>query len=179
MRADNTHPVIAAARRRAEQTRQRAIAALRRMDATGQRVTFDSVAREADVSRSWLYSQDDLRADIERLRDRQGPTGPPQHPPPTGNGPPTPRCYAAWKPPPAASRPWRKRTGSSATPSPAHSVNTGPRTSSDRTTSATRRRGPRRGSSDPAERQSHQPRRQHHPQRITAGHTNDHKTSSR
>lgn len=70
MPADNSHHVIAAARRRAERTRQRAIAALRRMDATGQHITFDAVAREAGVSRSWLYAQDDLRAQIERLRQR-------------------------------------------------------------------------------------------------------------
>ena len=70
MRADNSRHVIAAAHRRAEQTRQRAIAALRRMDATGQRITFDAVAREACVSRSWLYAQDDLRVQIERLRQR-------------------------------------------------------------------------------------------------------------
>jgi hypothetical protein len=70
MRADNSHHVIAAAQRRAEQTRERAIAALRRMDATGQRITFETVAKQAQVSRSWLYSQEDLRAEIERLRDR-------------------------------------------------------------------------------------------------------------
>ncbi len=70
MRADNSRHVIAAARRRAEQTRQRAIAALRRMDATGQRITFDAVARQAGVSRSWLYAQQDLRAEIQRLRQR-------------------------------------------------------------------------------------------------------------
>jgi hypothetical protein len=70
MRADNSRHVIAAARRRAEQTRERAIAALRRMDATGQRISFDAVARQAGVSRSWLYTQDDLRAEIERLRRR-------------------------------------------------------------------------------------------------------------
>lgn len=70
MRADNSRHVTAAARRRAEQTRERAIAALRRMDATGQRISFDAVARHAGVSRSWLYTQDDLRAEIERLRQR-------------------------------------------------------------------------------------------------------------
>ena len=70
MRADNTHHVIAAARRRAEQTRERALAALQRMDATGQRITFDSVAREAGISRSWLYAQDDLRTKIGQLRQR-------------------------------------------------------------------------------------------------------------
>jgi transposase-like protein len=81
VRADNSHHVIAAARRRAEQTRQRAIAALRRMDATGQRITFDAVAREAGISRSWLYAQDDLRAEIERLRQRH-PAAPPALIPP-------------------------------------------------------------------------------------------------
>jgi hypothetical protein len=81
MRADNTHHVIRAAQRRAEQTRQRAVAALRRMDATGQRNTFDAVSRQAGVSRSWLYTQEDLRAEIERLRD-QHPATPPAPVPP-------------------------------------------------------------------------------------------------
>lgn len=81
MRTDNSRHVIAAARRRAEQTRQRAVAALRRMDATGQPITFDAVARQAGVSRSWLYAQDDLRAEIERLRQRH-PAAPPAPVPP-------------------------------------------------------------------------------------------------
>jgi hypothetical protein len=80
MRADNSHHVIAAAQRRAERTRQRAVTALRRMDATGQRITFDSVSRAAGVSRSWLYAQQDLRAEIQRLRQRH-PATPPQVPP--------------------------------------------------------------------------------------------------
>lgn len=70
MRADNTHHVVDSARRRAELTRERAVAALRRLDATGQPVGFDAVAREAGVSRSWLYTQPDLRAEIDRLRAR-------------------------------------------------------------------------------------------------------------
>ncbi len=81
MRADNTRHVIAAAQRRAEQTRQRAVTALRRMDATGQRITFDTVTRAAGVSRSWLYAQEDLRAEIERLRDRHPATAPAPVPP--------------------------------------------------------------------------------------------------
>src|SRR6266567_1474677 len=80
MRADNSRHVIAAAQRRAEQTRQRAVAALRRMDAAGQRISFDSVSREAGVSRSWLYAQD-LRAEIERLRARHPATAPAPVPP--------------------------------------------------------------------------------------------------
>lgn len=73
MRADNSHHVIAAARRRATATRKRAVAALRRMDKAGMPITFDSVARQAKVSRSWLYNQPDLRAEVERLRARRNP----------------------------------------------------------------------------------------------------------
>jgi Family of unknown function (DUF6262) len=81
MQADNSRHVIAAARRRAEQTRQRAVTTLRRMDATGQPITFDAVSRAAGVSRSWLYAQPDLRAEIQRLRQRH-PATPPQQVPP-------------------------------------------------------------------------------------------------
>ncbi|MEU2868708.1 DUF6262 family protein [Streptomyces olivoreticuli] len=70
MPADNSHLIVAAARRRAAATRRRAVSALRRMDATGAVITFETVAREAGVSRSWLYNQPDLRAEIERLRTR-------------------------------------------------------------------------------------------------------------
>ena len=77
MPADNSHHVISAARRRAQATRSRAVAALRRMDNAGLPVTVDALAREAGVSRSWLYSQPDLRAKIQRLRDRPRPAAGP------------------------------------------------------------------------------------------------------
>src|SRR5262245_53842670 len=73
MRADNSHHIVTAARRRATATRRRAVAALRRMDNAGQPISFDAVAREGHVSRSWLYNQPDLRAEIERLRARRNP----------------------------------------------------------------------------------------------------------
>ena len=81
MRADNTRYVVQAAQHRAQQTRQRAVTTLRRMDAAGQRITFDAVSREAGVSRSWLYAQGDLRAEIERLRQRHSATPSAQVPP--------------------------------------------------------------------------------------------------
>ncbi len=73
MRADNSHHIVTAARRRATATRRRAVAALRRLDNAGQAISFDAVAREGQVSRSWLYSQPDLRSEIERLRARRAP----------------------------------------------------------------------------------------------------------
>ncbi len=70
MRADNSPHLIKAAQQRADQTRRRAVAALRRMDATGKPISFESVAHQAGVSRSWLYAQADLRQEVQRLRAR-------------------------------------------------------------------------------------------------------------
>jgi hypothetical protein len=88
MRADNSRHVIAAAHRRAAATRKRAVSALHRMDKAGRPITFDAVAREAAVSRSWLYNQPDLRAEVERLRARRNPSPPGR-----------PRGAVAWLPP--------------------------------------------------------------------------------
>ena len=71
MRADNTAHLRAAARGRSVRTRDRALAALRRLDANGIPITFQTLAREAGISRSWLYNQTDLRTEIQRLRRRQ------------------------------------------------------------------------------------------------------------
>ena len=76
MRADNSCHIMAAARRRAAATRTRAVAAVRRMDKAGLPITFDAVAKQARVSRSWLYNQPDLRAEVERLRARRTPPSP-------------------------------------------------------------------------------------------------------
>jgi hypothetical protein len=69
MRADNTAHLITAARQRHELTRSKAIQALRELDNAGAAMTFEAVARLAQISRSWLYTQPDIRTEIERLRD--------------------------------------------------------------------------------------------------------------
>jgi Family of unknown function (DUF6262) len=78
MHPDNTAPIIAAAKQRRELTRAKAIQALRELDRTGAPITFQTVAHTAGVSRSWLYSQTDIRTEIERLRDatRRAPAPP-------------------------------------------------------------------------------------------------------
>ncbi|MFE7423710.1 DUF6262 family protein [Rhodococcus sp. NPDC057529] len=68
MRADNRHHIHQAAQRRHELTRSKAVAALRKLENEGSPVTFEAVATEARVSRSWLYTQPDLREEIIRLR---------------------------------------------------------------------------------------------------------------
>jgi hypothetical protein len=79
MRADNSAHLIAAARSRSDAARRRAVTALRSLDTDGQPVTFNTVASAAGVSRSWLYTQDDLREQIGRFRTRQqqAPSSPP------------------------------------------------------------------------------------------------------
>jgi hypothetical protein len=69
MRADNTAHLITAAARRHEFARSKAIRAIRELDDAGVAVTFQTVARTAPVSRSWLYTQPDIRAEVQRLRD--------------------------------------------------------------------------------------------------------------
>ena len=78
MRADNSRHIIDAAHRRSQLTRAKAVQALRELDTAGEPITFHTVAHRAGVSRSWLYSQPDLRAEIDRLRaaHRRAPASP-------------------------------------------------------------------------------------------------------
>jgi len=76
MRSDNTEHLRAATGARSERTRDHALAAMRRLDTAGAPITFGALAREAGVSRSWLYTQADLRAEIQRLRRRDQPSDP-------------------------------------------------------------------------------------------------------
>ena len=70
MRPDNSHHLVTAAKRRHELARAKTIQAIRELDRAGNiPITFKSVARTAEVSRSWLYTQPDLRIEIQRLRD--------------------------------------------------------------------------------------------------------------
>ena len=65
-------PLAVAAKRRHELTRAKAIQAIRELDRAGTAVTFTAVAGQAQVSRSWLYSQPDIRDQIRQLREATG-----------------------------------------------------------------------------------------------------------
>ncbi|MCX2750052.1 DUF6262 family protein [Arthrobacter sp. MI7-26] len=69
MPADNSGHLAATARRRHELARSKTIRTLRELHKAGAPVSFEAVARHAVVSRAFLYTQPDLRAEIERLRD--------------------------------------------------------------------------------------------------------------
>ncbi len=75
MRPDTHAPLAEAAARRHELTRAKAIQALRDLDRAGKPVTFTAVASTAAISRSWLYTQPDIRSQIQRLRDTTTQTG--------------------------------------------------------------------------------------------------------
>lgn len=68
--------LAAATARRHELTRAKAIQALRELARAGAPVTFASVAATAGISRSWLYTQPDLRGQIQELRAAAAPPGP-------------------------------------------------------------------------------------------------------
>lgn len=51
--------------------RAKATQALRDLDSEGGAVTFQIVAQKAQVSRSWLYTQEDICTEIRRLRNLQ------------------------------------------------------------------------------------------------------------
>jgi hypothetical protein len=73
MPPDHTGALAAAAARKREHTLERAHAAVRDLDHRGETISFQAVARHARVSRQWLYTQPELRAEIERLRARHPP----------------------------------------------------------------------------------------------------------
>lgn len=73
MPADNSAPIVAAARARRDATLRRARETLRRLDAAGEPISFTAVASAASVSRAWLYREPTVRAEIDRLRSRSTP----------------------------------------------------------------------------------------------------------
>lgn len=73
MPTNNSIHLIRAAQQRHEHTRAKAIAAMHELDRNGAALTFESVARHAGVSRSWIYTQTDLKDEIGRLRAQRRP----------------------------------------------------------------------------------------------------------
>jgi hypothetical protein len=64
MRADNTHHLRQAVKRRQRNTRQRAVDALTELQQQNLPISVAGLARRANVTRSWIYSQPDLLAAI-------------------------------------------------------------------------------------------------------------------
>jgi hypothetical protein len=72
----NTTGLADAAERRHDHAVARARSAIRALDSHGETISFQSVARRAGVSRQFLYSVQELRGEIERLRSAGLSAGP-------------------------------------------------------------------------------------------------------
>ncbi|MDA8185138.1 MAG: DUF6262 family protein [Actinomycetota bacterium] len=66
---DRAAAMVSAQKHRSEATRRRSIEALRPLHDAGGEVSFAALAREAGVSRAWLYRDPQLRAEIERMKN--------------------------------------------------------------------------------------------------------------
>lgn len=78
MPTDQPEHLLAATLRRTTATRARARAALRHLDQDGATINYVTVAEAANVSRSLLYRDPALRAEIDRLRKLPPTTAPRQ-----------------------------------------------------------------------------------------------------
>jgi Family of unknown function (DUF6262) len=78
--ARNLEGLKRSSRLRSESARQRALAALQRMDASDREINFRTVAAEAAVSTALLYSQEELRGRIMRSRRATTDVPPPASP---------------------------------------------------------------------------------------------------
>ena len=65
---DNTIHLLQAAAARHHNAVASATAAIQELDRAGRPITFQAVAEAARVSRSWLYRDPEMRAEVERLR---------------------------------------------------------------------------------------------------------------
>ena len=75
MKADNSHHLLKAAEAKAKATREKVQQALRELDRDKAEITFTAVAAAAGVSRSYLYTDEEIKAEIERLRGAQRSSG--------------------------------------------------------------------------------------------------------
>ena len=76
-RPDNSHHLQRAALERHDLAVKRARTAITDLDRAGTPITFTAIASAAGVSRSWLYTETDIRDAINRLRPTTASTRPP------------------------------------------------------------------------------------------------------
>ncbi len=68
----NMHGLLAYAQRKAEETQKRVHQAIDRLLREQQTVNFNTVAKAANVTKSYLYAHQDVRERIDALRIQQG-----------------------------------------------------------------------------------------------------------
>lgn len=67
----NTTEIVRLAKQKSKKTREKVDKAISKFSIEGKVINFNSIAKEANVSKSWLYKEHDIRQRIESLRERQ------------------------------------------------------------------------------------------------------------
>ena len=67
----NTTEIVRLAKQKSQKTREKVDKAISKFSIEGKAINFNSIAKEANVSKSWLYKEHDIRQRIESLRERQ------------------------------------------------------------------------------------------------------------
>ncbi|HGF8123098.1 TPA: DUF6262 family protein, partial [Enterococcus faecium] len=67
----NTTEIVRLAKQKSKKTREKVDKAISKFSIEGKVINCNSIAKEANVSKSWLYKEHDIRQRIESLRERQ------------------------------------------------------------------------------------------------------------
>ncbi len=75
----NTEGIKKHARQKSEETAKKVDEAIQRLIKAGEKVNFNSVSLEAEVSKSYLYTHQEIKDRIENLRKQQAAAPSPKH----------------------------------------------------------------------------------------------------
>jgi pyruvate-formate lyase len=67
----NTEEIVRLAKQKSKETRENVDKVISKLSLEGETINFNAVAKEANVSKSWLYKEHDIRQRIESLRKQQ------------------------------------------------------------------------------------------------------------
>ncbi|RZI06959.1 transposase, partial [Staphylococcus aureus] len=67
----NKTEIVRLAKQKSKKTREKVDKAMSKFSIEGKVINFNSIANEANVFKSWLYKEHDIRQRIESLRDLQ------------------------------------------------------------------------------------------------------------
>jgi hypothetical protein len=71
----NTEAIVQLAKKKSIATREAVERTIARLSVQGKEINFNNVAKEANVAKSWLYNNTDIRTQIETLRSQQNEVG--------------------------------------------------------------------------------------------------------
>src|SRR5690625_4184243 len=67
----NTEEIVRLAKQKSRRTRENVDKVISKLSLEGKTINFNTDGNEANVSKSWLYKEHDIRQRIESLRERQ------------------------------------------------------------------------------------------------------------